>query len=191
MCSSINCKKIYFLFQVCWIAKMWRHYAFVMVSCFNWVIFRVLESMKVLVELWTLMSNFWMNENNPANSSIDPCLPVLAWNFLDWAWVRLDAAWRAPVKDILLHCFKVTLSGKIYLKQWRPWTSLSHICYKIVQLQQQVPCSWGEQWAFTFTTWISPAPVEYNLMMKHIWYETAWYDLCFYLPSKLFLYMFS
>ena len=116
-----------------------------------------------------------MNENNPANSSIDPSLPVLDRNCLDWAWVGLDAGWRAPVKDILLHCFKVTLSGKIYLKQWRPWTSLSHICYKIVQLQQQVPCSWGEQWAFTFTTWISPAPLENNLLMKHIWYETTWY----------------
>ena len=77
MCSSLNCKKIYFLFQVCWIAKMWRHYAFVMVSCFNWVIFRVLVSMKVLVELWTLMSNFWMNENYQTRPLTHDCLCLL------------------------------------------------------------------------------------------------------------------
>lgn len=77
---------------------------------------------------YCLQSSNQMNEKEGRMRDIDPPLPTA---LHCTGSIRSDA-----LKDVLLHCparqvssrATLALSGEIYLKQWRPWTSLSYLC---------------------------------------------------------------
>ena len=108
--------------------------------------------------------------------------PISVWTLtFGWReiqqWKRHRASYiqSDAFKDILLHCSSLyilyTLSGKIHLKQWRPWTWFS-FCYRIVSswCSHGSQCSEGNnglQWAFTNFVGVAEELIYLSIVVSH------------------------